>query len=233
VEKHARSEATLILVALGIALLAAAYWVPPLAVLIGAAILFVLYFFRDPERITPADPELAFAPADGKVVSIRSGVESEYFQCRMVTITIFLSVFDVHVNRSPVTGRVIHSEGRKGKSLDARDPKSSRENSSRLWVIEADRNLRVGVRQITGAIARRIVAWSKVGDEIPQGWKFGMIRFGSRTELIVPEGCKILVRVGTSVRGGLSPMVQFPRDLEAAAAAKHPQIDEGEPDSGT
>jgi phosphatidylserine decarboxylase len=231
VNKHARTEAHGILAILGIALVAAILWVPPLAVLVAAAIAFVLYFFRDPDRQTQIDPDLALAPADGKVVAIRTMIESDYFQRRMVCITIFLSVFDVHVNRSPVEGKIIYSEGKKGKYLDARDPRSSRLNASRLWIFEGFK-YQVGVRQITGAIARRIIPWSKVGDVLQQGDKFGMIRFGSRTELIVPEGCKILVRVGTSVRGGLTPMVQFPNATTPNSALTHEDISEGEIDPG-
>jgi phosphatidylserine decarboxylase len=231
VNKHARSEAVGILIILGVAVIAALFLFPPAAVFLFGVILFVLYFFRDPERVTPSDPDLAFAPADGKVIAIRSGVESDYFQKRMVTITIFLSVFDVHVNRSPVSGTVLSSEGKKGLFLDARDPASSRKNASRLWIFDGPMGL-VGVRQITGAIARRIVPWSVVGDVVAQGEKFGMIRFGSRTELIVPEGSKILVRVGTSVRAGVSPMVQLADPSLAASSIPHPDIAEGEVDPG-
>lgn len=231
VNKRAINEAYGILIILGIALIAAVIWVPPLTVLIAFAIAFVLYFFRDPERHTQIDPDLAVAPADGKVVAIQTMVESDYFQRRMVCITIFLSVFDVHVNRSPVEGTILYSEGKKGKFLDARDPRSSRLNASRLWIFEGFK-YQVGVRQITGAIARRIIPWSKVGDVLQQGDKFGMIRFGSRTELIVPEGCKILVRVGTSVRGGLTPMVQFPDANTPVSALTHEDISEGEVDPG-
>lgn len=229
--KNARSEAVGILAILGVGVLAALYWFPPAAVFLGGVILFVLYFFRDPERVTPADPDLAFAPADGKIVAIRSGVESDYFQKRMVTITIFLSVFDVHVNRSPVSGKILSSEGKKGLYLDARDPASSRKNASRLWIFDGARGV-VGVRQITGAIARRIVPWSSVGDDVEQGDKFGMIRFGSRTELIVPEGSKILVRVGTSVRAGVTPMVHLADPTLSASEIEHPDIAEGEVDLG-
>ncbi len=182
---------------------------PPLAVLWVALIGFVLYFFRDPERIAPNDPTTAVAPADGHIVAIEERIETDVFLKRMVCISIFLSVVDVHVNRSPIAGKVTHSEGKKGLYLDARNPECARKNAHRFWVIEGE-NVAVAVRQITGAIARRIVPWSKVGDTLAQGEKFGMIRFGSRTELWVPEGSKILVRVGESVRGGVTPMAEFP-----------------------
>ncbi|MDD5198967.1 MAG: phosphatidylserine decarboxylase [Terrimicrobiaceae bacterium] len=206
--RRAIDEATGILVFLVVLLIACAFIVPPFAVICGGAILFVLYFFRDPERIAPNDPGIAVAPADGRIVAIADRAEGEAGMGRMVCVSIFLSVFDVHVNRSPIAGRVTHSEGRQGIYLDARDPECARRNASRLWIIESPQ-VTVLVRQITGAIARRIVPWSAVGDELAQGEKFGMIRFGSRTELWVPEGSKILVRVGESVRGGVTPLVQF------------------------
>ncbi len=205
------SEAKGIFLILLLALAASWVWYPPLLVLCVALILFTVYFFRDPEREAPDDPSIAVAPADGQIVEIEEKIESDVTMRRMVCISIFLSVFDVHVNRTPIAGRVTYSEGKKGIYLDARNPDSARKNASRLWVIEG-RDVTVAVRQITGAIARRIVPWSRVGDELAQGEKFGMIRFGSRTELYVPEGSKVLVRVGESVRGGVTPMAEFPKD---------------------
>lgn len=194
---------------LGIFFIASLLWCRPLALLWVVAVLFVLYFFRDPDRAAPDDPEIAVSPADGQIVAIEDRIETEGLMQRMICISIFLSVFDVHVNRSPIMGRVTHSEGKKGLYLDARDPESARKNASRLWIVEGAR-VTVAVRQITGAIARRIVPWSKVGDALAQGQKFGMIRFGSRTELYVPAGSRVLVRIGESVRGGVTPLAEFP-----------------------
>jgi phosphatidylserine decarboxylase len=207
---RAISEAKGIFLILAVLLCASYYWYRPLALLWVAVILFVLYFFRDPDRVAPDDASIAVAPADGLIMAIEDRLEGEGgLMQRMICISIFLSVFDVHVNRSPIMGRITHSEGKKGIFLDARDPESARKNVSRLWIIEGP-HVTVAVRQITGAIARRIVPWSKVGEGLSQGQKFGMIRFGSRTELYVPEGSKVLVRVGESVRGGVTPMVEFP-----------------------
>lgn len=206
---------------LGLGLVASMIWYQPLALLFIALIGFTLYFFRDPDREAPNDPRIAVAPADGQVVAIDERIESEVLVQRMLCISIFLSVVDVHVNRSPIAGRVTHSSGRKGLYLDARDPDSSHKNASRLWVIKGAA-VTVAVRQITGAIARRIVPWSKVGDEVAQGQKFGMIRFGSRTELYVPADSKVLVRIGESVRGGVTPMAEFARP-----AAEKPARAEG------
>ena len=209
-ERRAIHEAYGILLALGVLFVLSFLWCKPLAVLWLGAAGFVLYFFRDPERISPNDPDIAVAPADGHVVAIEERIEGDALMQRTVCISIFLSVFDVHVNRTPIAGRVMHSEGKKGLYLDARNPECARMNAHRLWVIEDPSNKRrLAVRQITGAIARRIVPWASVGDTLAQGEKFGMIRFGSRTELYVPEGSRILVRVGESVRAGVTPMAQF------------------------
>jgi phosphatidylserine decarboxylase len=190
-------------------LLASLIWFPPLAVVWVIAIAFTVYFFRDPERVPPEDLSLAVAPADGKVVAIENLVEGEILNRRMIRISIFLSVFDVHVNRAPIAGKVLYSEARKGRYYDARDGRSATDNVARMWVIEGT-NHTVGVRQITGAIARRIVPWSVVGESLARGEKFGMIRFGSRTELWLPEESRVLVKVGQSVRGGTSALAVLP-----------------------
>lgn len=218
--RRAIHEATGIFLVLGALTVVSVIWLPPLTLLWVALIGFTMYFFRDPERESPNDPDIAVAPADGHVVAIEEVIENDALFRPMICVSIFLSVVDVHVNRSPIAGRITYSEGRKGKYLDARNPESARKNAQRLWVIEGPR-VTVAVRQITGAIARRIVPWSKVGDELVQGEKFGMIRFGSRTEIYVPVDSKILVRVGESVRAGVSPIAQF-----AAVPAPAPVVAE-------
>lgn len=201
---------------LGLGLVASTIWYPPLALLFIALVAFTFYFFRDPDREAPNDQGIAVAPADGQVVAIEERIENEALVQRMMCISIFLSVVDVHVNRAPIAGRVTYSVGKKGLYLDARNPECARKNASRLWVIQGAA-VTVAVRQITGAIARRIVPWSEVGDEVAQGEKFGMIRFGSRTELYVPADSKILVRIGESVRGGVTPMAEFARAASSVA----------------
>jgi phosphatidylserine decarboxylase len=156
----------------------------------------------------PENPALIVSPADGTVTSIEEvdGVEGDlYLTQRMRRISIFLSVFDVHVNRSPIDGELIHSEPRGGLYLDARKPESSLLNESRLWIIQGE-FFTVGVKQITGAIARRIVPWAHVGDHLQKGERFGMIRFGSRTELYLPLDLNILITVGSKVYGGSTVM---------------------------
>jgi len=183
------------------------HWVFALdSLVIVALILYTFYFFRDPERTPPADPALAVSPADGVVVEISETTDERGETVKRVGI--FLSVFNVHINRSPIAGVVEASEEKVGKFLDARNPQSSAMNARRTWVIRNEK-FSVTVRQITGAIARRIVAWSKAGDALERGERFGMIRFGSRTEVDFPASVEILVKKGDAVRGGETPIVKI------------------------
>ncbi len=172
--------------------------------LVLGSFLFCLWFFRDPERKSPADPALAVSPADGTVTLVDEVVEDQFFKNRMKRISIFLSVFDVHVNRTPIDGEVLFTEGRGGLYLDARNPEASLLNESLFWAIGSRDGSRcsVGVKQITGAIARRIVPWAKQGEVLERGERFGMIRFGSRTDLYLPLDAEVLVAVGAKVKGG-------------------------------
>jgi phosphatidylserine decarboxylase len=158
-------------------------------------------FFRDPERTVPADPNLIVAAADGTVMDITESDENQVLKMKTRRVGIFLSIFDVHTNRAPIDGRVIYREHRKGLYLDARRPECSEKNESMTWAFENPR-VTIVVRQITGAIARRIVAWAKIGDELKKGDRFGMIRFGSRTELYLPLNAELLVKTGDHVFGG-------------------------------
>ncbi len=182
---------------------------PCAAILPGSLLAFVLWFFRDPERSIPRDPDLVLSPADGVVADIEELAEEEVTGEDRVRIGIFLSVFDVHVNRAPAAGRVVHSAEHPGTYHDARDPLASRHNAARTWAFDCDGTILV-VRQITGAIARRIVAWSRPGDVLAAGERFGMIRFGSRTEIYLPPGSRIDVRVGDTVRGGSTILGRLP-----------------------
>jgi phosphatidylserine decarboxylase len=212
---RALGEAKAILAVLGIAWLAALAFSAAsslafvVSIILALAILFTAYFFRDPERVPPPGESVAVAPADGLVTTVDEVGETEFLNARVRRIGIFLSVLDVHVNRSPIAGEVLHSEPKPGKFLDARDPDSSLWNVSRSWVISGPAGT-VLVRQITGAIARRICPWAVVGDSLARGERFGMIRFGSRTELLVPMDAEILVRPGDRVRGGETAVVRMP-----------------------
>ena len=166
-------------------------------------------FFRDPERAVPADPNLIVAAADGTVMDIVETDESQVLQTKTRRVGIFLSIFDVHTNRAPVDGKVIYRQHQEGLCLDARRPDCSEKNESMTWAFENPR-VTVVVRQITGAIARRIVAWSQIGDELKKGERFGMIRFGSRTELYLPLNAEVLVKVGDHVLGGSTIIARLP-----------------------
>jgi len=175
-----------------------------LAAPVAALLLFCLWFFRDPERKPPSDPALAVSPADGTVTHVDEVEETQFFNRRMKRVSIFLSVFDVHVNRTPVAGVVLFKEGKGGLYLDARKPEASFLNESLFWVFgpKDDRSKAVGVKQITGAIARRIVPWAVIGESMERGERFGMIRFGSRTDLYLPMESEILVSIAQKVKGG-------------------------------
>ena len=181
---------------------------PWLSVIGALLIAYTFYFFRDPERSTPTEANVVVAAADGVVADICEVQEPEVTKACMKRVGIFLSVFDVHTNKAPVDGKVIHSERHVGRFLDARHPDATRLNECRTWGIQ-NGSTTVVVRQITGAIARRIVAWSKVGDDLHRGDRFGMIRFGSRTEIYLPLSAEITAKVGDRVQGGVSVIARM------------------------
>jgi phosphatidylserine decarboxylase len=172
-------------------------------ILSAGLLLFCLWFFRDPDRKPPADPSLVVSPADGAVTLVDEVEEEQFFKRRMKRVSIFLSVFDVHVNRTPIEGDVLFTEGRGGLYLDARKPEASALNESLFWAFgHKDRLERaVGVKLVTGAIARRIVPWAQLGEQMERGERFAMIRFGSRTDLFLPLDAEVIVSVGQKVKG--------------------------------
>ena len=184
-------------------------WTPWLAGVGIVLILFTLYFFRDPRREIPRGPGLFVSPADGKVTDILEMEETEVTGQKMRRIGIFLSVFDVHVNRVPAAGRVVYTAEHAGTYHDARSPMASTHNAARTWGFDCDGQMIV-LRQITGAIARRIVPWALLGDQLARGQHFGMIRFGSRTEVFLPLAAAASVSVGDHVKGGSSVIAHLP-----------------------
>jgi phosphatidylserine decarboxylase len=164
-------------------------------------IIYTLAFFRDPDRVVPVDPNAVVAAADGTVTEIAEVEETEILKTKTRRVGIFLSIFDVHTNRAPIDGRIIYRKHWHGLCLDARRSDCSQKNEAMTWAFENSRATIV-VRQLTGAIARRIVAWSRVGDELKKGDRFGMIRFGSRTEIYLPFTATVLVKVGDHVSAG-------------------------------
>ena len=180
-----------------------------LSLVFVALILYTLAFFRDPNRSDPSDQRAVVAAADGTVADIEEIDEQEFLKARTRRVGIFLSIFDVHTNRAPVAGRIAFQQFRKGLFFDARRPECSEKNEAMTWAFQNPRATIV-VRQLTGAIARRIVGWAKVGDELKRGERFGMIRFGSRTEVYLPLDAEILVRIGDHVKGGASVIARLP-----------------------
>jgi phosphatidylserine decarboxylase len=162
---------------------------------------FTLFFFRDPNRASPVDPNAVVAAADGTVTDVSEVEENEVLRTKKRRVSIFLSIFDVHVNRAPIHGRIIYRQHREGLCVDARRPDCTEKNEAITWAFE-NSHVTLVVRQLTGAIARRIVAWSNVGDEVKKGDRFGMIRFGSRTEVYLPLEAEVVVKVGDRVLGG-------------------------------
>ncbi len=174
-----------------------------------------LAFFRDPERAAPSDPNLVVAAADGTVMDITELDETEVLKTRTRRVGIFLSIFDVHTNRAPIDGRIVYRQHREGVCLDARDPNCSEKNEAMTWAFENSR-VTIVVRQLTGAIARRIVAWAQVGDELKKGDRFGMIRFGSRTEVYLPLAAIVVVKAGEHVVGGSTIIARLPETVGEA-----------------
>jgi phosphatidylserine decarboxylase len=163
---------------------------------------FTIMFFRDPRRLAPPDPAAILAPADGTVVAIERVREDEYIGAEAIRIAIFLSVFDVHVQRSPVRGEIGLVRYRSGRHLDARTANAGLHNENRLIGIRCPDGARVAVRQIGGKVARRIVGWKGMGAALERGERLGMIRFGSRVEIFLPEDVEIAVAAGAHVKGG-------------------------------
>ena len=180
---------------------------------LGAVFIWVLSFFRDPEREVPQDKDLLLAPADGKITDIETIDESEFIKGKALRVGIFLSIFDVHINRSPGKIKVEKITYHAGKYLDARNLESGRVNESNdLWLTRLEPPFdKLIVRQISGAIARRIVCGVREGEELAGGQRFGMIKFGSRTELYVPmrDSVKCLVKTGDKVKAGLTPIIKY------------------------
>jgi phosphatidylserine decarboxylase len=168
---------------------------------------FILSFFRNPERVIPGDEQSVVAPADGRVISV--GEVEDGSGAKRLRIGVFLSVFNVHVNRVPVAGRVVEITRSGTRYLAAFNPDAERLNVSCGLTLETARGQRVQVVQITGLIARRIVCHPRVGEWLRRGDRYGLIRFGSRTDVLLPASARPRVRVGERVRGGSSIVAEL------------------------
>ena len=169
----------------------------------------VLQFFRNPQRRTVINDKHVVAPADGKVVVIEKTNEGEYFQDERIQISIFMSPVNVHVNRTPVRGVVDFFKYHAGKYLVAWHPKSSTENERTTMVIKTESGIPVLVRQIAGAVARRIRWYVKEGSRLEQGQEFGFIKFGSRVDVFLPINSEVKVTVGQKTKGGMTILAEL------------------------
>ena len=166
-------------------------------------VLFIVSFFRIPNRVLTIRSNAIIAPADGKVVVIEEITDVEYFKDKRLQVSIFMSPANVHVNRNPLSGEVIYNQYHKGKYLVAWHPKSSTENERHSVVIKAGK-IEVLVKQIAGAVAKRIINYLEVGQKVNQGDEMGFIKFGSRVDLLLPLGTKINVSLNEVVKGGVT-----------------------------
>ncbi len=185
------------------------YWLIPIfiiqVIIAVIAIIFmilVIRFFRDPKVITPSKEGVVYAPAEGKVVVIERTYEGEYHKDDRIQVSIFMSPLNVHVNRSPIKGKIDFFQYHPGKFLVAWHPKSSTDNERTSIGFKTENGVNLLMRQIAGAVARRIAFYSKVGDSVDQGSSVGFIRFGSRVDLFLPSDADIKVKIGDLTKGG-------------------------------
>ncbi len=180
-----------------------------LAFVLTLLCLWVVYFFRDPEREGPRGANLVISPADGRVIDIREVDEPSYLGGRAIRISVFMNVFNVHVNRYPVSGRVEHVQYNEGKFLNAAVEKASLANEQMSVGVNTGAH-KVLFRQIAGLVDRRIVTYSTVGDTAEQGARMGLIRFGSRVDVFVPVGSTIRAQLGQKPQAGVSVLAELP-----------------------
>jgi phosphatidylserine decarboxylase len=168
---------------------------------------FFLWFFRDPRRAIPQGEGLIVSPADGKLTAIERVMTPTG---ESVRLSIFLNVFNVHVNRSPITGTLREVRYQKGQYLNAMNPESAEKNEQNLAVVESDEGYEVAFKQIAGLLARRIVFERKAGDRLERGERIGMIKFGSRVDVLMPAYAEIRVKIGDHVKGGATVLAHIP-----------------------
>jgi phosphatidylserine decarboxylase len=171
------------------------------AIFVFCLTLFIVFFFRNPERIVPEGEHMVVAPADGVVIYLGPAHE-EHLDAEMLKISIFMSVFNVHINRSPLSGRVVDTFYKSGKFLDVRDKRASFENEQSGLVVETGEGARIVVVQVAGLIARRIVCYAHKGDMLTRGTRYGLIRFGSRLDVYLPKGSDLRVALGDKTVAG-------------------------------
>ena len=190
------------------------HWALAVSLAITSILLvFVTYFFRSPVRVLEIDdPNFVIAPADGRVVVIEPTEENEYFHEKKLQVSIFMSPFNVHANWYPIEGTILESSHQKGRHKGAWLPKSSTENERSLVVIETPSKIQIAVRQVAGAMARRIVTYAKVGKQCHRNTHLGFIKLGSRVDMYLPLNTEMFVEVGDSVRGNETIIARLQED---------------------
>lgn len=166
-------------------------------------------FFRNPPRKIKTDADIAFAPADGKIIAIEEVDESEFLNRKCIKISIFMSIYNIHVNRYPVSGKITYTKYHPGTYLVARHPKSSELNEHQSTAILKSNGVEVMVKQIAGTVARRLICYAKVGGLVNQGEDIGFIRFGSRVDLFLPLNTEIYVKLNETVKGNKTIIAKF------------------------
>jgi len=173
----------------------------PVAIAFAVITAFMAYFFRDPKRVPPADPLLIVSPADGRVTRVRQIAEGN--QPAATLVSIFLSPLDVHINRAPIAGEITNIAYTRGKFLMATDENASLVNEQNALTIQGEK-ITVVCKQIAGILARRIICWKRAGERVSLGERFGLIKFSSRTDILLPSQVEVLVHEGVRVRGGVT-----------------------------
>jgi phosphatidylserine decarboxylase len=198
---------------LSLAALSLILWVaryPTLAGFFTLLTLFVVYFFRDPERSIPPGEKAILSPADGRVIQVQPCLEERFLKGRAIKVSVFMSLFNVHVNRNPLTGQIVDSSYSPGKFIRADLHQASTANEQNALLVETADGARLLVVQIAGLIARRIVCWVKKGDRIVRGQRFGLIQFGSRLDIYLPENTNLRVHIGQKALAGQTVLGTLP-----------------------
>jgi phosphatidylserine decarboxylase len=186
------------------------FWMSLPLLLLAALLLllaaFMAYFFRDPQRAAPAERDLVISPADGRVTRVEKLSQGE--QRSPIVVSIFLSPFDVHINRSPIAGTILDVTYTKGRFTAATSDNASLVNEQNALTIQGEK-MTIVCKQIAGVLARRIVCWKRPGDKLEAGERFGLIKFGSRTDLVLPPEVEVSVNVGARVRGGVTVIGRY------------------------
>lgn len=190
----------------------------PLSLLFSLLFCYVAYFFRNPERLPPVGSQLVASPADGKVIFVGNSTEEEFLHQEMQKVSIFMSLFDVHVNRAPVDGTIKNMKYHRGRFMAAFEDRASEENERNCMHIETSKGQNIVLVQVAGLVARRIICYPGAGAFILKGQRIGLIRFGSRCDMYFPKGTQVRVKVGDRAVGGETILAELKETASAPQA---------------